>query len=96
MALKALRIFKSPERARKVRLLCTVSPLFAHGFLPGNKRLERELPRWAELRHQNILPLYGMCTPRTLPGMVSHGCAGIVTDIKPRLYMVSGRSHVGR
>jgi len=34
--------------------------------------LEYELPRWEELRHQNILPFYG-----------------IVTDIGPRLYMVS-------
>ncbi|KAF9653023.1 kinase-like protein [Thelephora ganbajun] len=38
----------------------------------ARKRLERELPSWAELRHQNILPFYG-----------------IVTDIVPRLYMVS-------
>ncbi|KAF9649126.1 kinase-like protein [Thelephora ganbajun] len=38
----------------------------------ARKRLEQKLPSWAELRHQNILPFYG-----------------IVTDIAPRLYMVS-------
>jgi len=52
VALKALKILKSPESARK--------------------RLEYELPSWAELLHQNILPFYG-----------------IVTDLGPRLYMVS-------
>jgi len=42
VALKALRINRSPERTRE--------------------KLEHELPRWAELRHLNILPFYGIVT----------------------------------
>jgi len=49
---------------------------------------------WEELRHQNILPFYGMYISRALPWKGSHGWIGIVTDIEPRIHMVSGQSRV--
>ena len=46
-------------KARKVRPSQTVATLLIYISLPNGQKLERELPRWVELRHQNILPLYG-------------------------------------
>ena len=47
------------------------------------------------MHHQNILPLYGMYISRTLPTKGSHGRIGIVTNLGPRLYMVSVPLRVG-
>ena len=55
----------------------------------------RELPSWAELRHQNLLPFHGVYFFRSLVLKASHGDAGMVTDIGQRLYMVSGPSSHG-
>ena len=65
----------------------------AHAPRLGYQKLERELPSWAKLHHQNILPLYGACISRTLPQKGSYGRVGIVMDIGPRPYMVSGPSY---
>jgi len=66
--MKALRAPKSSEMTRKVRPSWSTSALFAHVYFHGHQRLERELPGWAELHHQNILPLYGVCFPDPPPG----------------------------
>jgi len=68
VALKALRAPESSETARKVRPLRTIAVLFAHVSFRGYQRLENELPRWAELHHQNILPFYGVYFPDPSPG----------------------------
>src|ERR1700743_84298 len=58
--------------------------------------LERELPRWAGLRHPNVLPFLGVCIFQPLPLKDSHGCVGIVTNIGSRIYWVSGSLRVGK
>ena len=69
----------------------------AHASFPGHKILERELPSWTALRHENILPFYGVFFFRTLPQKDPHRDIGMSTDvkgIKPRLYMVRGSSYM--
>lgn len=63
VALKTLRITKSAEKAREVRFLLTTSVFLTHATIPVRQKLERELPTWAELRHTNVLPLYGAWSP---------------------------------
>ena len=92
--MKSLRAPKSSERARKVWPLRTIYASLAHVSFHGYQRLEKEQPRWAQLPHQNILPIYGVYIFRTLPLKCSHGRTGIVTDLGPRLYMVSGSPRV--
>lgn len=69
-----------------------IAPLFlTHSYSSVYQRLERRLPGWAELHHQNILPLYGVCVPRTVLLNGSHGRVGIITGVGPRIFMVSER-----
>lgn len=40
---------------------------------------------WAELRHPNVLPFYGVYISQAFLSKGSHGCIGVVTDIGQRL-----------
>ena len=50
---------RSQGEALKVGPSQTVAMLLIYISLANGQKLEQELPRWTELQHQNILPLYG-------------------------------------
>lgn len=79
----------SLKEAHKVRPLRTVSALLTHASFLDGQKLEPQLLRWVDLRHDNLLLFYGAYISRALLFKDPHCRIGIVTNIDSRLYMVS-------
>lgn len=68
VALKSFRTVSKRARKDAVRLSMIGSVLLAHKV---HEKLERELPVWLGLRHENVLPFYGVVIYQVLlPGIL--------------------------